>query len=170
MARARLLIDQIIRFLSCSLLSAMIIVVTWQVISRYVLNAPSTFSEELLRFGVIWLSLIGAAYATGRGTHMAVDLFKEMAGGRLRLILDFLVPVAFIAFAVAVLIVGGLWAVTIAAQQYSAVLHIPMGAIYAALPTSGVLIILYSILNIVELLQGRYVEPSPVEKALKVGD
>jgi TRAP-type C4-dicarboxylate transport system permease small subunit len=137
MAHARLLIDQIIRFFCCLLLSAMIIIVTWQVISRYVLNAPSTFSEELLRFGVIWLSLLGAAYT---------------------------------AFAVAVLIVGGMWTVTIAAQQYSAVLRIPMGAIYAALPTSGVLIILYSVLDIVELLQGRHVEPSPVEKALATGD
>jgi TRAP-type C4-dicarboxylate transport system permease small subunit len=170
MAHARLLIDQIIRFFCCLLLSAMIIIVTWQVISRYVLNAPSTFSEELLRFGVIWLSLLGAAYTVGRGTHMAVDLFKDMARGRLRLVLNLLVPVAFTAFAVAVLIVGGMWAVTIAAQQYSAVLRIPMGAIYAALPTSGVLIILYSVLDIVELLQGRHVEPSPVEKALATGD
>jgi TRAP-type C4-dicarboxylate transport system permease small subunit len=170
MARARLLIDQIVRFFAYFLLSAMIIVVTWQVISRYVLNAPSTFSEELLRFGVIWLSLLGAAYATGRSTHMAVDLFKDMARGRLRLILDFLVPAAFILFAVAVLILGGLLAVSISTQQYSAVLRVPMAAIYAALPTSGVLIILYSILNLVELLQGRHVEPSPVEKAMAAGD
>lgn len=170
MARARILIDSTIRFVACLLLSAMIIVVTWQVISRYVLNAPSTFSEELLRFGVIWLSLIGAAYASGRSTHMAVDLFKDMAKGRLRLILDFLVPVAFIVFAVTVLILGGMQAVIISAQQYSAVLRVPMGAIYAALPTSGVLIVLYSILNIAELLRGRHVEPSPIEKAVAAGD
>jgi TRAP-type C4-dicarboxylate transport system permease small subunit len=170
MARARLLIDSTIRLFGCLLLSGMIIVVTWQVISRYVLNAPSTFSEELLRFGVIWLSLIGAAYATGRSTHMAVDLFKDMAKGRLRLILDFLVPVAFIVFAVTVLILGGTRAVIISAQQYSAVLRIPMGGIYAALPTSGVLIVLYSILNIAELLRGRHVEPSPIEKAIAAGD
>ena len=170
MARARVLIDSTIRFVACLLLSAMIIVVTWQVISRYVLNAPSTFSEELLRFGVIWLSLIGAAYASGRSTHMAVDLFKDMAKGRLRLILDFLVPIAFIVFAVTVLILGGMQAVIISAQQYSAVLRVPMGAIYAALPTSGVLIVLYSILNIAELLRGRHVEPSPIEKAVAAGD
>lgn len=170
MARARILIDSTIRFVACLLLSGMIIVVTWQVISRYVLNAPSTFSEELLRFGVIWLSLIGAAYASGRSTHMAVDLFKDMAKGRLRLILDFLVPIAFIVFAVTVLILGGMQAVIISAQQYSAVLRVPMGAIYAALPTSGVLIVLYSILNIAELLRGRHVEPSPIEKAVAAGD
>ena len=170
MARTRWLIDQIVRFLSCLLLSAMIVVVAWQVFSRYVLNAPSTFSEEVLRYGVIWLSLIGAAYATGRGTHMAVDLFKEMTRGRLRLMLEILVPVAFIVFAIAVLIIGGIRAVNIAAQQYSAVLRIPMGAVYAALPTSGVLIILYSILNIVELLQGRHIELAPAEKAVAVGD
>ncbi|MDQ2695337.1 MAG: TRAP transporter small permease subunit, partial [Pseudomonadota bacterium] len=102
--------------------------------------------------------------------HMAVDLFKERARGRLLLVLEFLVPVAFIVFAVAVLIIGGMRAVNIAAQQYSAVLRIPMGVVYAALPTSGVLIVLYSILNIIELIQGRHVEPSPVGKAVVAGD
>ena len=37
--------------------------VLWQVFSRYVLNNPATFTEEVSRFAVIWLSLLGTAYA-----------------------------------------------------------------------------------------------------------
>ena len=82
MNRIRSITDWVTGFICCSLLSAMIVIVCWQVISRYWLNDPSTFSEELLRFGVIWLSLFGIALATGRGVHMTVDLFKDRTVGR----------------------------------------------------------------------------------------
>ena len=48
--------------------------VLWQVFSRYVLNNPATFTEEVSRFAVIWLSLLGTAYACGKLEHMAYNL------------------------------------------------------------------------------------------------
>ncbi|MBB2971645.1 TRAP transporter small permease [Mesorhizobium sp. RMAD-H1] len=170
MHRFRAILDWVTSAVCCALLSAMIVIVCWQVFSRYALNDPSTFSEELLRFGVIWLSLFGAAFATGKGTHMAVDLFKDMTIGRGRWLLEFLVPVSFCVFAAAVLIVGGSRAVVIASHQYSAVLRLPMGLVYAALPLSGVLICLYSLVNIADLFRGRSHEATSVEKAVMAGD
>ncbi len=152
MQRLRQLVDLVTKVLCCFLLSAMVIFVTWQVFSRFVLNDPSTFTEEILRFGVIWFSLIGSAYVCGKNKHMSVDLFKDMLTGRPRWILDIIIQVFFIIFGVAILIVGGGRAIQIAAFQYTAVLHIPMGVIYAALPVSGVLYVLYSLLNIADLL------------------
>lgn len=152
------------------LLTGMVAVLAWQVFSRYGLGAPSTFSEEVLRFGVVWLSLLGAAYSAGRGTHMAVDLLRDLSRGRIRRGLQLLVPLAFIVFAVVVLIVGGLRAVGIAQSQYTAVLRLPMGAVYAALPASGVLIALYSVLNLYDLLHGTRHEADPLEKIVTAGD
>jgi TRAP-type C4-dicarboxylate transport system permease small subunit len=170
MNAARRVLDLTTGTLCCLLLGGMVVVVSWQVLSRYALGAPSTFSEEILRFGVVWLSLLGAAYSTGRGTHMAVDLLRDLSRGRLRRVLDALVPVSFIVFAVVVLIIGGLRAVDIASAQHTAVLRLPMGAVYAALPTSGVLITLYSILNLLDLLRGTPHEASDLEKAVVTGD
>lgn len=164
MTALRRLLDTITGGLSALLLASMIVMVTWQVISRYLLNDPSTFTEETLRFGVIWLSLIGAAYVTGRGKHMSVDLIKDMLSPAAQRIINIVIQLGFIAFAGAVLIFGGLRAVNIAWYQTSAVLQVPMGAVYAALPITGVLIVLYSLLNIADLLVGRSVLASAEEK------
>ena len=154
----------------CGRLAAMIAVLAWQVFSRYALNAPSTFSEEALRFGVIWVSLLGAAYSTGRGTHMAVDLLREMTRGGVRRALEFLVPLAFLVFSLAVLVRGGLHGVEIAARQTSPVLQIPMGYIYASLPVSGALMALYSVLNLVDLVRDRRRLPDDLERMIIAGD
>ena len=132
MTALRRLLDTITGGLSALLLASMIVMVTWQVISRYLLNDPSTFTEETLRFGVIWLSLIGAAYVTGRGKHMSVDLIKDMLSPAAQRIINIVIQLGFMAFAGAVLIFGGLRAVNIAWYQTSAVLQVPMGAVYAA--------------------------------------
>jgi TRAP-type C4-dicarboxylate transport system permease small subunit len=152
---ARRGLDLVVGAVSCTLLSLLVVVLVWQVVSRYALNAPSTSSEEILRYGVIWMSLLGAAYASGRGSHMTVDLLRDRLTGRARLWLDGAVAVAFIVFALAVLVVGGGRAVEIAARQTSAVLQLPMGWVYAALPVSGGLMILYNLLNLADLLRGR---------------
>lgn len=139
----------------CLLLSLLVVVLVWQVFSRYALNTPSTSSEEILRYGVVWMSLLGAAYAAGKGSHMSVDLLRDRLQGRPRLWLEAGVALLFIAFAVAVLIIGGLRGVSISARQTSAVLQIPMSWVYAALPVSGALMVVYNLLNLADLLRGR---------------
>lgn len=171
----RRILDGIVASAMAILLSAMVAVLAWQVFSRYVLNAPSTFSEEFLRFGVIWLSLLGAAFSTGKGTHMAIDIFTEMARARTKLLLSALVPISFIIFSVLVLIVGGMRGVTIAAHQTSPVLGVPMDFIYASLPVSGVLMLIYSLLNLIDLVTTK--QPvtdasaqEEIERAIAAGD
>jgi TRAP-type C4-dicarboxylate transport system permease small subunit len=150
----RSVLDRLTGAFCCVLLSVMIVVVVWQVVSRYVLNDPSTFSEELLRFGVIWLSLIGAAYVAGRNKHMSINILVEHATGRKRTALQILIQVFFLLFALGILLPGGIRAVGLTGQQFSPVLQIPMSYIYAAIPTSGVLIAIYSLLNIADVVRG----------------
>lgn len=169
MLQARRLIDFITAAICSALLLAMVVLVTWQVVSRYALNDPSTFSEELLRFGVIWLSLIGAAYVAGKTGHMSVDLIKDLLPAKWQKALNILIQLAFIAFAVGVLLIGGMRAVNIAAHQYTAVLQIPMGAIYGSLPVAGVLTLIYSVLNIIDLLLGRSLK-TPVGEDFPAGE
>tara|TARA_R110002033_G_scaffold59417_2_gene109292 strand:- start:90455 stop:90973 length:519 start_codon:yes stop_codon:yes gene_type:complete len=158
---------------TCSLLLiSMVGVLCWQVISRYVFNDPSTFTEELLRLGLVWLSLLGAAYSAGRNSHMAIDLLRDLSRGRFRKFLKLLVPVSFIIFSIYVLILGGLHSMQIASKQLTAVLQMPMSSFYAALPVCGGLLILYAILNLIDVLK----EPttnqsdSDVDQSLSMGE
>lgn len=155
MDRLRRILDLTVGGLCCGLLLVLVAVLAWQVFSRYALNAPSSVTEEVLRYGVIWMSMLGAAYATGRGSHLSIDMLRVYVPRRWQLRLDGLVVVAFTLFAAIVLIWGGMRGVEISARQTSAVLRIPMSWVYMALPVSGGLMILYAALNLGDLLRGR---------------
>ena len=54
------ILDRVLRWALIALAVAMIATVSWQVISRYALRAPSSLTEEIARFQLIWLGLLGA--------------------------------------------------------------------------------------------------------------
>ncbi|MFQ8433238.1 TRAP transporter small permease [Amaricoccus sp. W119] len=154
MAGLRRALDLTLGFVCCVLLAGLVVVLAWQVISRYAMNAPSSTTEEMLRYGVIWMSLLGAAYAVGKGSHLSVDLLRDRLGRAGRLRLDAVIAVFFILFAAVVLIWGGMRGVTIASMQKSAVMQIPMSWVYLSLPVSGALMVVYSVLNLFDLARG----------------
>jgi len=120
--------------------------VVWQVVSRFVLGSPSSFTDELARSLLIWIGLLGAAFGVGRGLHVAVDLLPRGLARRSQLLLEALVSVAVLAFAVAVLGLGGLGLVWLSFElgQTTAVLRLPLGLIYLALPLSGAVVGVYA--------------------------
>nr|WP_205624045.1 TRAP transporter small permease [Marinobacterium rhizophilum] len=123
----------------------------WQVASRYVFGSPSTLSEEFLRFALIWISIMGAAYVAGKSQHVSMSLFVDLLPLSGQLKWGMALQMIFLLFAVFILIMGGGHAVSISMTQISPVLQIPMGLIYSALPVSGVVIVLYSLINIFDL-------------------
>ena len=137
----------------CLLLAIMVGIACWQVISRYILGVPSTITEELLRFSLVWVSMLGMAYVAGKKQHISLTLLLDKAPSTLRGMWEIILQAIFIAFSIWVLIIGGLKISAISMLQISPALGIPMGKIYYALPCAGVLIITYSLLNIVESLK-----------------
>lgn len=148
----RALIDKILFWVLVSLMGLMVINVLWQVASRYLLQSPSSFTDELSRFLLIWVGLLGAGYATGKKLHLAIDLLPtylndKKSGKRLNVLINILVAV----FAIFVLIWGGanLVYITLILEQPSAALGIPLGYVYTVIPLSGVLTLYYSIHNLI---------------------
>lgn len=146
-------IDKIIEFALVSIMSILVIDVLWQVFSRYVLAAPSSFTDELAGFLLIWVGLLGAAYVAGKNEHLAIDLLLQKMKGakkrRLQIIINTIVGV----FALVVMVIGGTWLVY--TRFYlgvtSAALALPLGYVYIILPISGILIIYYTIDNSINL-------------------
>lgn len=162
-------LDLALGLVCCSLLAGLVVVLAWQVFSRYAMNAPSSSTEEILRYGVIWMSMLGAAYATGQGSHLSVDMLRDRLSRTGKLRLDAVIALGFILFAGVVLIWGGWKGVAIASRQTSAVMQIPMSWVYLALPVSGALMILYSLLNLADLTQGRMHHADPEEQSEMMG-
>ena len=141
LAGLKQLVDRTLEVTLAAVMAAMVLAVLWQVATRYLLRDPSSVTEELARFGLVWLGLLGASYGFGQRAHLAIELIP-----RTRL-LELIVAASVAAFAILVLVVGGLRLVyaTLALGQTSAALQIERGYVYLALPLSGALILFYTL-------------------------
>ena len=138
----------------CVFIFAFITVVgTYQIVVRYVFNSPSTVSEELLTYSFTWLALLAAALVFGMKEHMAMTYFADKINGKKRIILNLIIEVIVMLFAISVLIFGGISITRLTMTQGTASLGIPMGYVYAVVPISGVITVIYNILNISELFK-----------------
>jgi len=136
------------------LMAFMVLVVTWQVITRFILREPSSFTEELSRFLLIWIGLLGASYALRTNAHLGIDLLSQKLEGFNKRVLIVLVNILVILFSFFIMVLGGfrLVQLTFTLNQISASMGIKMGYVYLVLPLSGILMIYYSLLSIVETL------------------
>ena len=89
------------------LLSVMTLLVLYQVFTRYVLNSPAAFTEELVRYFLIWTGFIGAAYAFITREHMCLVLVRDSLSPAGRSILMTVIVVLILLFAIFVITLGG---------------------------------------------------------------
>lgn len=138
-------IDRLLQRLLVILMAIMVVTVTWQVITRFVLNNPSSFTEELATFLLIWISLLGGAYAFRVKAHLGVDALTRNLSERKKKPVKLFVGFSTLLFAVLIFIYGGsrLVYLTLKLEQYSAALRLPMGYVYIVIPLSGLLMVFY---------------------------
>ena len=140
-------IDVVLKNVLIVLMVAMVAAVSWQVISRYVFSSPSSWTEEVARFLMIWIGVLGAAYAFRTGVHLGLDILPKKLTGRSAELLKQFTAAVVVLFSVTVLVIGGgsLVSLTWELRQYSAVLGLPIALVYSVIPTAGVLICIYAI-------------------------
>lgn len=155
MVKVKLGMSYVLARLCTLLLVMMTLLVLWQVFSRYVLNAPSSFTEELVRYFLIWTGFIGAAYAFSTREHMALTFLRDkLPTDKIRLV-TIIVDAIILIFALTILVVGGIKLAVAAKMEYSALLGIPRSLVYAMAPISGVFIIVAQIVNLYEDWTGK---------------
>ncbi len=151
-------IDYLLERALIILMSLLVLDVLWQVFSRYILNAPSSFTDEMAGFILIWVGLLGAAYVSGKNEHLAIDFFaKKLSAARQRALL-FIIQSSIIFFAVSTLIIGGGWLVytRFILEVKSSALSVPLGYVYLVLPISGLLILYYATSDIAQLRHSKF--------------
>jgi len=153
-------IDKILEWALVFLMSILVLDVLWQVISRYILTSPSSFTDELAGFLLIWVGLLGSAYLTGKNGHLAIDLLLQKSGPERKKILSRLINILICLFALSVLIIGGTWLVytRFYLDVNSAALQIPLGYVYIILPLGGLIIAYYVIDNLKIFLSDKSTE------------
>lgn len=156
MNKLRNVLNKSIEVICMSLLAFMVVLGSWQIITRYVLNNPSTVSEDLLIYSFVWMALLGSAYVFGKKDHMTMVFFRqklENKSPKVKLGLSIMTELVVLVFSALVLVLGGIQISNFAMGQISPALGIQMGYIYLALPLSGIITIIYNILNLFDLKQ-----------------
>lgn len=148
-------LDKLIAAILVILMALMVLNVTWQVTSRYVFKDPSSFTDELSRYMLIWVGMLGAAYVAGKNEHLAIDIILNSLQEKLQKKVLILVSLLVMIFAVTVMVIGGsnLVYITFILGQKSAALQIPLAYVYGIIPFSGILVTYYQIYCIIHLSQ-----------------
>ena len=146
------LVDTALRALLVLLVIALVASVAWQVMSRYLLADPSPWTEELARFLLIWIGMLGASYAFRQKAHLGLELLPGKLEGPPAIALRYFTLVVIALFAVTVLVAGGgnLVSLTWELRQYSAVLGMPIAWVYSVVPLTGVLVLFYCLVQALE--------------------
>ena len=133
----RTTIDRALGYVLAAMLTVITLNVLWGVLTRHLLGNQASWTEELARFLLIWIGLLGAAWASGKRMHLSIDLLKKQP--------ERFIDGCVIAFALAVMVVGGanLMRITAELGQQSPALGLPMYLVYGVIPLSGLLIIYY---------------------------
>lgn len=147
-----------------SLFAALVLCVLWGVVSRYVPGIrPSSWTEELAIYLLVWVSLLGAALAYRANGHLGVDYFVGKLDPSARRVAFYVAELAVLLFAAFALCYGGwkLVSQTLAANQITAVLQWRIGYLYSAVPLSGLFICAFAVEH---MLRPDSVAPAPAKK------
>lgn len=146
--------NTVLGYITAIIFALMVCIGTYQIVTRYFFNSPSTVSEELLTYLFTWLSLLAAAYVFGKRDHMRMGFLADKVTGTARKVLETVIELLVMLMVGGIMIYGGFSIMQLTMTQKTASLGIPMGVIYTILPISGILIFLYGILNIIDLWHG----------------
>ena len=139
-------------YLNRGLYVLMTLLTCWQVFTRYILGRPSSWSEELVSYLFAWMALFGASLVVGERGHMNIPLLVEKSTPNVRKGLSILAEMIAALFAGIILVFGGIQITDLAMAQMTSALGVPVGLFYIVLPLSGILNIVYCILNIVQIM------------------
>ena len=159
-ARLRVIKDGLTRGLELLIIVTMallVVDVVWGVFTRYALGEQTKWTEELARFLLVWVSLLGGALAFRTKAHLGVDYFVNQLHPDARRVTAVVAHLVVLLFAGAVLLLGGASVVSeaLALEQTTPALGWKMGYVYLALPISGFFVVLYTVDNLMETLRGR---------------
>ncbi len=153
MQALRTLLDRVVMTICVVLFVEMTIVGTYQIVTRYFFNSPSTISEEIVTYSFTWLSILAAAYVFGKRGHLAMTFLSAKLTGKPRIWLDAFSEVLVFLTALFLLTIGGYDIASENSTQVTNSLGISMGLVYSVLPISGVIIMLYSLMNLMDMLR-----------------
>ncbi|MFC0058395.1 TRAP transporter small permease [Vibrio inusitatus] len=143
------------------LLATIVILITMQVIMRYVFQNALSWSEELTLWTFIWFIWIGIAYAFKERKHVKVTFFQDLLPSKIKKVIEIVIDIAVVVFLLTMTYQSyKLITLPYVLSQKSVVLNLPIAVMYASAPVGSLL----SVFRIVQFyVVNRTKVSSPVE-------
>jgi TRAP-type C4-dicarboxylate transport system permease small subunit len=133
---------------------AIMLVVAWMhVVRRYAFNSALTWSEEFLRFSIVWYAMLSASILHKRNGHLGITIFREMMPKKLQQFLQRIV-IYLATLTAGIVTVGGAILVSSTWEQITPALGISTALPYAAIPFSFFLMTIYGTMHIIRDIKG----------------
>ena len=145
MKRLTALLDKILEVILSIMVVLMVFGCVYQIFTRFVLQNPSDWTEEFVKYVLIWTTMLGVPYAYGRDKHISIGFVTGTFTPKGLAMDKIFNNILILLISVVIMIAGGIMVTSNAAGQVSAALQIPMQVYYSGVPVSGVLMVLYSI-------------------------
>jgi TRAP-type C4-dicarboxylate transport system permease small subunit len=123
------------------LLGVMVVVVFIQVIFRFFIQQPLSWSEEVARYVFVWIIWMGAAVVVKQGGHPGMDLLTKSFSPRWQRVTEVTMALLYAA-TLCTMVVTGFGLVYANMSQPSPAMELPMGIPYAAVPLAAVIMLL----------------------------
>lgn len=145
--KVKFVIDKFFEVISTIILGIMTILVVYQVVTRYVFNAPSAFSEILSQYLFVWMIMFGSAYVYGSREHLTIDILRDKFPPKMNMIVEICANITLFAFILVICVWGGYLYTVKSAPQVDAQLRISKAILYCSLPVTGVVTLFYAVYN-----------------------
>jgi len=160
---------RVLSWFSFAAMLLMLLIIFAQVITRYVFGYTAEWSEELARFLFVWVVFLGSALVMGERGHLAVEFiphhFKGKPFGK---VLEVVVNLSSYAFILLLFTQGAKMTRTMTFQR-SPGMDVSMSIVYAVIPLSSALMLLYVIRDSIRIVKGTR-EPSKESTATVTED
>ena len=148
MEKLRNTLNKVLNLLAGLSMTVMVVLTTYQVIVRYIFNSPSTWSEELVGYLFGWSTMLGATI------HMNIPVLVDRFNPIMRKAFHIFAEVIAFIFSATILVFGGFQVSQLAMGQQTSSLGVAVGVFYWVMPICGVIILVYSVLNIIGIANG----------------
>lgn len=154
MKQLRMYLKKLLNGLAGISFLAMVVLTCWQVITRYLLKNPSTWSEELVSYLFAWMALLGASLITSERGHMNIPVVVERLPEKAKKGFAIFAEVVAFVFSAVILVYGGVQITSLAMGQMTSSLGVAIGIFYVVLPLSGILNMIFTAMNIYDIVRG----------------
>jgi len=145
----------VVRVVCIAQATALFLIVVLAVFARYVFGQSLTWTEEVPRYLLIWISFLGAAACVARREHVGFDVLFNALPDRARRVLGGAIGVLILAFGWIVFRYGIVFVKDFGPDLMETIPYTNYWY-YVAVPISGALIMLFALKNVVDALLGRH--------------